>query len=718
MALAGGYDFPKGVTTKSTAGGAEVIRKLLVGLKRFSFTGYVKTTLETDGSTRSGYIVIKDGTPVFALHQVATAEGVQGEHGQMALRRAWEDSYNPRTILDVHGGVPIESIIVAHPEGKIDSTQAVPKQRVVVGLKWGQGAQGELDALKAKIEHYRSEGYAVEDLEAALERGAADSKTAMSHFESNLTKQKMLADILDSIRAPELEEEVSRARARFRDPMRIVATEAAVQQIRDKAEHLEKTRSDIVDVKGQTRSARPDVIRDGDFRCQICHFPVTPGQPCQRCGAEPGAKLPAFTGAPARELPREETNLDPSLTFENFVVGESNRFAHAAGTAMASMRQEAYNPLFIWSGTGLGKTHVLNAIGNKVSADHPDKKVLYVGAQKFVKEMLDALQHGEMEAFRDRYRSLDLLLLDDVHFLAQSEAQQDEMFNIFNELKGRNGYIVLTSDRPPKEIKGMAERLVSRFSSGLVTDIQAPEIETRIAILRRKAEEKKLDLDDEALMHIATRFTSNIRNLEGALTKVSAYSSLLGAEVTLDTVKEVLKDDGQASLAAPTEAKAAVAPTAQSASLKPAHSYLVEEERPERCFELFAEYAKQGYAGLAITRTNPTRVKESHELGDAVQVIWLTDREGGDGERIAPVLERLIYKIEEHLGTDNKGIVLLDGIEYLVSSNNFESVLKFLRRLIDDVSESRSIFMMSLTPGTLGDKEQKILKREMELVSG
>jgi len=713
MALAERYEFPKGITTKSTAGGAEVIRKLLIGLKRFSFTGYVQTILKTEGAERNGYIVIKDGTPVFALHLVETADGSQGAHGQFALRKAWEDSYNPQTIIDVHGGVSIESILSSYPEGKIDSSQGVSKQRVVVGLKWGQGEQGELEGLKAKLEHYRSEGYVVDDMESALERGAAESKLAMAQFESNLTKIKMLGDLLDLMDAPELAADVERVRRRFKDPMRILAIEAEVELLREKAEQLDKRRSEIVDVKGQARRERPEVFLDDDFRCPICGFPMNPAHPCPRCGAVQAHKSPTAGEAETQRQSRESTNLAPEYTFDNFIVGESNRFAHAAGTAIASMQQEAYNPLFVWSGTGLGKTHLLNAIGNKVAETRPEKRVLYIGTQKFVKEMLDAVENGTIEDFRKRYKSLDLLLLDDVHFLAQPEALQDELFGIFSELKNRNKYIVLASDKPLAEIKGLSERLVSFFSSGLPTDILPPEIETRIAILRRKAEERKLDLDDAALMHIATRFTNNIRSLEGALTKVSAYSSLLGAEVTMDTVKEVLKNEGQAAPAAEVRA---VAPVQAQVSLKPAHSYLVEEERPERCFELFGEYVKQGYTGLAITRTNPTRVKESHNLGEA-QVLWLTDREGGEGEKVAPVLERIIYKIEELLAKEGNGIVLLDGVEYLISSNNFESVLKFLRRLIDDVSESKSVFMMSLTPGTLGEKEQKILMREMELIA-
>ncbi len=716
MALADGYQFPKGITTKSTAGGAEVIRKLLIGLKRFSFTGYVQTILRMDGSVRNGYIVIKDGTPIFSIHQVETSEGTQATNGQMALRKAWEDSYNPRTVIDVHGGVSIETIISAYPEGKIDPSQAVPKQRVVVGLKWGQGAQGELDAMKAKIEHYRSEGYEVGDLEGSLERGAADSKLAVAQFEANLTKIKMLGDLLEVIDAPELSADIARLRERFKDPMRMVAIEAEVQRIRDRAEQLDKRRSEIVDVKGAPRRERTEVMLDGDYKCQICGFPVNPAQPCPRCGAMTPKHGDAPQLAPSAHETREAANLNADFTFDNFVVGESNRFAHAAGTAIAGMKQEAYNPLFIWSGTGLGKTHILNAIGNRVVDNHPDKSVLYVGAQKFVKEMLEAVEGGSMEAFRERYKSLDLLLLDDVHFLAQSESLQDELFSIFNELKSRNKYIVLTSDRPPQDIKGLAERLTSRFSSGLVTDIQAPEIETRIAILRKKADERKLDLDDGALMYIATRFTANIRSLEGALTKVSAYSSLLGAEVTMDTVKEVLKEESQPSPSAARDAPPPAAPSNGLASLKPAHSYLVEEERPEKAFGLFGEYVKQGFVGLAITRTNPVRVREAHDLG-AAQVLWLTDRDSGEGERVAPVLEKIIYKIEELLNQGGNGIILLDGVEYLISANNFESVLKFLRHLIDDVSESKSVFMMSLTPGTLGEKEQKILKREMELVT-
>jgi chromosomal replication initiator protein DnaA len=709
--LAEAYEFPKGVTTKSTAGGAEVIRKLLVGLKRFSFTGYVRTHLATDSSKRTGNIVVKEGSPVLAIYRVETPDGSQDLSGQVALRKTWEDSYNPQTVIEVHGGVSVDPIINALPDSIIDPSQG-QKQRAVVGLKWGEDG-AEAKALKAKVEEFRAAGFVVDDLEAALEKGMTDARHSLAVFESNLAKIKVLGGMLTSITAAELQKDVERVRRRFNDPMRIVAIESDIEELRERAEQMEKSHSDIVEVKG-SQKAHGQIFPEDRFKCEVCGYPLRPGTECQRCGGKP-ARKPA-TVEKVRKVAiatAESANLNKEFTFDNFVVGESNRFTHVAGMAVASMKEEAYVPLFIWSGSGLGKTHILNAIGNSVVANFPGKRVLYVGAQRFVKEILEAIEKGSMEAFRSKYRSLDLMLIDDVQFLSQTEAVQDELFAIFNELKGKGKYVVLASDRPPPEIKGIADRLSSRFASGLVTDIQPPEVETRIAILRKKAEERKLELDDEVLMHIATQITGSIRALESALTKVSAYSALLGAEVTVDTVKEVLKEDGGQH-----REEAPALPTQQQVTaLKLSHSYLVEEEKPQRCFELFGEHVRQGYVGLAITRTNPTRIKESHDLSGA-QVIWLTDREGGAEDRIAPVLERIIYKIEELVDRGETSILLVDGLEYLISSNNFESVLKFLRRLIDEVSESKCILLMSLTPGTLGDKEQKILKREMEVISG
>jgi chromosomal replication initiator protein len=236
------------------------------------------------------------------------------------------------------------------------------------------------------------------------------------------------------------------------------------------------------------------------------------------------------------------TNLNSKYTFKSFVVGGSNKFAHAAARAVAENPAHSYNPLFIYGGVGLGKTHIMQAIGNQVLFAKPELRVCYVSAEKFMNEMIYSIQHGSTIAFRNKYRGVDVLLIDDVQFLAGKESTQEEFFHTFNSLYDAHKQIVLTSDRPPKEIPTLEERLVSRFEWGLVTDIQTPDFETRVAIVRKKAEDEGLEIQDEVFHMIAEAVKSNIRELEGSLVKLVAFSSVTGQGITPDLAAEVLKD--------------------------------------------------------------------------------------------------------------------------------------------------------------------------------
>jgi chromosomal replication initiator protein len=236
------------------------------------------------------------------------------------------------------------------------------------------------------------------------------------------------------------------------------------------------------------------------------------------------------------------TNLNPKYTFETFVVGGGNKFAQAAARAVAENPAHSYNPLFIYGGVGLGKTHIMQAIGNQVLDSKAELRVCYVSAEKFMNEMIYAIQHGSTITFRNKYRGIDVLLIDDVQFLAGKESTQEEFFHTFNSLYDAHKQIVLTSDRAPKEIPTLEERLVSRFEWGLVTDIQPPDFETRVAILKKKAEAEGLDIADEVLHMIAEAVKSNIRELEGSLVKLVAFSSVTGQAITRDLAAEVLKD--------------------------------------------------------------------------------------------------------------------------------------------------------------------------------
>lgn len=241
----------------------------------------------------------------------------------------------------------------------------------------------------------------------------------------------------------------------------------------------------------------------------------------------------------AEEKPGPESNV---YTFDNFVVGSMNKFAYAAAQAVAANPSGAYNPLFIWGGSGLGKTHLLNAIQYEIKKAHPDFKIVYVSAETFTNEIIAAIQEKTTMDFHNKYRQADVLLVDDVHSIAGKESTQEEFFNTFNTLHIANKQIVLTSDRPPKEIKSLEDRLRTRFEMGLTADIQPPDFETRVAIIRRKADSLGLDISSEVTEYIANRLKENVRQLEGTVKKLKAYHILEGIQPSIGAAQNAIKD--------------------------------------------------------------------------------------------------------------------------------------------------------------------------------
>lgn len=281
-------------------------------------------------------------------------------------------------------------------------------------------------------------------------------------------------------------------------------------------------------------------LASGEEREEVAVLPV-----------EPEEDLALSSRLAARETERGESpapveadnsRLNPSYTFETFVPGSSNRFAHAAATAVAELPARAYNPLFIWGGSGLGKTHLLHAIGHYARNLYPHLKVKYVNSEEFTNDFINSIRDDRAEAFQRRYREVDVLLIDDIQFLQGKEQTMEEFFHTFNALHNGEKQVVITSDVPPKQLDGFEDRLRSRFEWGLMTDVQPPDLETRIAILSKKAVATGLEVSPEVLEYIASRITSNIRELEGALIRVSAFANLNKQPVDLALAELVLKD--------------------------------------------------------------------------------------------------------------------------------------------------------------------------------
>ncbi|SHI15061.1 chromosomal replication initiator protein DnaA [Streptomyces sp. 3214.6] len=300
--------------------------------------------------------------------------------------------------------------------------------------------------------------------------------------------------------------------------------------------------------RAEYESSRSDYDQREPGRRELPEPPAGPGHPHRGGPSGPGQQGsggpgPSGAQSSAKAGPGEPTaRLNPKYLFDTFVIGASNRFAHAAAVAVAEAPAKAYNPLFIYGESGLGKTHLLHAIGHYARSLYPGTRVRYVSSEEFTNEFINSIRDGKGDSFRKRYREMDILLVDDIQFLADKESTQEEFFHTFNTLHNANKQIVLSSDRPPKQLVTLEDRLRNRFEWGLITDVQPPELETRIAILRKKAVQEQLNAPPEVLEFIASRISRNIRELEGALIRVTAFASLNRQPVDLGLTEIVLKD--------------------------------------------------------------------------------------------------------------------------------------------------------------------------------
>ena len=303
----------------------------------------------------------------------------------------------------------------------------------------------------------------------------------------------------------------------------------------------------IHSVIGETSVLSYQIAKDDYSDDHLRNENLTTGTSAVRVSARMPSNEPNMfkmtTGNGQNLTPAVESNLNPKYSFDNFIKGDSNQLARAAAFAVSeNPGSTSFNPLMIYGGVGLGKTHLIQAIGNRTLSKGKVKNVLYISSEKFTVEFVNAIQHNKASEFSNYYRNIDLLIVDDIQFFAGKEKTQEEFFHIFNTLHQSGKQIVLTSDRPVKDLSGLAERLLSRFQWGLTTDIQPPDLETRIAILNHKAEAEGVVMSPEVIEYIATNVTSNVRHLEGCLIKIIAQSSLTGTDITMPMVRETLRD--------------------------------------------------------------------------------------------------------------------------------------------------------------------------------
>ncbi len=648
-------------------------------------------------------MLLRGGNPEASLHQREDAQ----DRGRTALKKVWQDSYDESCILELHARVDMDGLVREYADAVLErASKVVKKTRVPQALDRGD--------IENQLRIWKERSYDVSAIEANLDAEPSVLTASVLAMREAVKKAEAASEVLAGLDVSGFESRAAILREKLRDPVRHPDIDAEVELLREATESMRRVesrrkleRSRERDFKERTKKVLELVMKQR--RDAKSEAPVPSSEEVEKSLEEP---------APPRDA---ATNLALAFTFEGFTVGESNRFAHTAAIAVAKQPAKAYNPLLITSGPGLGKTHLLHAIGNYIASHQDGAKVLYLTCEAFGWGLSEARQKGTLGAFRERVRGVDCLLIDDIQFLSGMLEVHEELFHAFNDLHGAEKQIVLASDRPPKAIANLDDRLISRFESGLVAGIEPPELATRLAILERRSREAKVTIEADVLKLIAGLVENNVRELGGALNRVVAFSSMMGRPITEELAREVLTEPASEAppvpVPLPVPAPAVVERVGPAVldGLTPGRSYLFEEERPLEAFRRFAAFLGGGGGGLVITRTNPKRVRETYGL-PAERVLWLTDREGSAEERIAPALERIVYEIEDFMSKQSRGAVLIDGIEYLVSNNSFDAVLKFVRRLLDAISESQYALIISLGSGTVKEQELKVLEREMEVI--
>ncbi len=694
---------PEGKLIRTMRGGASALKQLLLDLKKYSFSGYVRIVLTKDGVRSEGIILLRAGNPEASLH----VRGEDQERGRTALKRVWQDSYVEEATIELHARIDMDGLVAEYADAILERPAKVVKRPKVPQVI-------DRAEIEAKLADWKAKGFVVASVESQLDGNPGVLTGAYLTLLEAIRKAEAVEETLKGLDTTGFETRAESIRQKLRDPLRNADIDSEVESLRDAIESYKRIeeRRKIEVTRERDSQERTKKVLELVLRQRSAMRPETP--PPSR---EEVAK--ALEGpSPTRD---QATELIEQYTFDAFVVGESNRFAYGAAVTAAKQPGKAYNPLVVTSGPGLGKTHLLHAVGNYLRGGaRPGVKVLYLTCEMFAAQLESARAGAESAVFQERIKALDCLLLDDLQFLSGHPAAQEGLLHLFDELSGAEKQMVFASDRPPKSITQLDDRLVSRFESGLVANIQAPDLETRIQILRQRAQDARLTVDTGVLTYIANLVEDNVRELGGALNRVVAFSSLMGRPITADLAKEVLREGAAESAAEPRPAPAArlapaMASRAESTEVKAGRSYLIEEDRPEQAYRLFLKAVEGGKTGLLITRTNPKRVRETITL-DSVRVVWLTDHEGSKEETIAPALERIVYEIEGFMSKRPQGSVMLDGLEYLVSNNSFDAVLKFVRRLVDTVSEGRHVFLISLGPATVKEQELRMLEREMEVV--
>ena len=702
------------------------MKSILADLKQYSFSGYLKVRLERDIMSSIGYVVVEHGTPAMAIYEFEKSKPRELKRiytGERSLRFILEDSQDRASVIEIHSRVAKEEFERRFPDATIGPGKPATKGRATDETESAEPAPEEeedeppVDPSKYRIDEWRRRGFVVDSLVEALEEGTEAFEKVAEEFEKDLQRLNQFEVVLNNFPVVGHEQEIAEIRGKLNDPSRVAEIESDIEFLQEKVRRrIQKRKAEEESIKEEMEKKKREE-KAADVYDLILRYQAEPddegtekGEACPRCGGELNDEgVCAKCSAEEATIPPYAKPMTKEMTFEHFVVGPGSKFPYTVAASVASGSGAQYNPLLILGGSGLGKTHLLSAIGNKISELRPDAKVLYIPSDRIVEAFDRAKKDvGLMRSIRDDLRGADLVLIDDMQFLAASQATQDEIVKIMDHLVDEDKQVVLASDRVPAQVPGLSDRFIARIQKGLTVDLEPPDMDTRVKILKVKSMEKKMKLGDDLISYIAERVTTNVRELEGTLNKIVAFSSIMKMEIDLNLVSDILKP-----LTPVQETRKEIM---KEVKVTAGHCYLIEEEKPMYSNVLLARKMKDDeFRGLVITRMNPRRIRDEFE--DQPEILWLTDKDSSKEKTIPPSLEMIIHTIQGFMEDTKPGMIVLDGIQYLISNTNFDAVLRFLRSLIDEMSESKCILALSLSPETLLPQEVSILEREMEVLN-
>jgi len=702
----GEMGLPQGKVLIRQSGGGECLQDILRDIWKFNFTGYLKISISLRRYRSEGFISFEGGTPEHAVYIFELGGGRKTGRiylGRKAVEFIWEDSVYPQAVITLHANVPLEKITTLFPSSEVRRPDLIPPSYLPSPppneLEFGD------EEIAKQMRIWVEREYDLGALARLSRTDTEQARRAIPYFEANLYHMENIRKRLRELDVTGFEREAESVLRRTSDPERIkeaAETFERLEQLIRRTDETGRAEKEILEEKERKRvNEKMNAVYDLILQYHRMRSKGERLVSCPECGSylDSTGNCPLCM-AQAREPPRFGKRLNSRYTFSTFVVGSNSRFAEAAARAVANFPCETYNPLFIYSRSGLGKTHLLHAIGNQASATLGRGQVLYTSSELMESELIESLKSGDLDEFRESYTRHRMLLIDDIQFIAGKEETQEEVFRILDTMLEEGKQLVMACDRLPKDIPSLSERLITRLECGLIVDIQPPSLETRIAILNKMVEVRELSLPQEVIELIARVCSDNVRQLEGCLNRVIAFSSLMNREITLDVAKEILQYDRSWE---------------EDFLLRGGRSYLVEENKPELSRRLLIDMLKRGYRGLAITREHPHRLRHLTGKMD-VKILWLTDLESRNEVTIPPTLERLMLTIDEFLEDEGEKVILLDDVQYLISNNTFEGVVRFIRSIVDKIQERSDIFIASVNPLSLTQRDLSIYEREMEVI--